>query len=114
MKKESYLDEKEVRELEKFVLNETLFNAVKKVLLKVVYTEGTLAPGVKVEDSIKNMVLQRAAMALQQVPEITDEMIGQQLRADTQAFRIVELGFMSGFDEFKPIEATLPKETNSR
>ena len=107
-------DEKETRELEKFVQNETLFHAVKKVLLKTIYSEGTLAPGEKVEDSIKNMIVQRAAMALQKFPDLTDEMLGQQLRADTQALRLVELGFLEGFNEFKPIKATLPKEIDSR
>jgi len=109
-----YLSEKEIKELEKFVQNETMFEAVKKVLLKVVYSEGTLVPGEPAGDPIKNMVLQRAAMALQKFPDLTDEMLGQQLRADTQALRIVELGFLEGFNEFKPQKVTLPKEIDSR
>lgn len=109
-----YLSDKEKQALEGFVQNATLFEAVKKVILKHIYTEGTLAPGEPAGDPIKNMPLQRAAMALQKFPDLTDEMIGQQLRADVQALRIVELGFQEGFNEFKPVKATLPKEIDSR
>jgi len=108
-----YLDRSEEAKLEKFVADKKMFNAVKKVLLKHIYTEGILKVGEPVEDSIKNFILQKSAMALQNMPEITNEMLGEQLRADTQALRIVELGFLEGFNEFKPKEITLPKENNA-
>lgn len=110
----NYLNKNEIAKLEKFVLDETLFEAVKKVLLKHIYSEGTLAEGQPAGDPIKNMILQRAAMSLQKFPDLTNEMLGQQLRADTQALRIVELGFQEGFNDFKPIKISEQKLNDAR
>ena len=97
-----YLNEIERNEPAKLNENLVLLNAIKKVLLAYVYYEGVLTPGEYAGDSLKNFVLQKAAIALQ-AKEITDESLGASLRADTQALRLVELGFQE-IEKYKQIK----------
>lgn len=106
-----FLNNIEKNELEKLNENLTLVNAIKKVLLAKIYFEGTLLPGQWAGDPIKNIMLQNAAGALQGNAFITDEQLGQRLRADTQAFRLVELGFQE-LEKFKKIIKTDGKNSN--
>ena len=105
-----YLNDMEKAELSKLNDNSVLMNAVKKVLLNYIYNEGVLVPGADPGDPIKNFVLQKAAMALQ-VKETSNESLGEQLRADTQALRLVELGFQE-IAKFKQIKSTEGKSKN--
>jgi len=97
-----YLNSIEEAELAKLNENLVLLNAIKKVLLAYVYYEGVLTPGEYAGDPLKNFVLQKAAIALQ-AKEITDESLGASLRADTQALRLVELGFQE-IEKYKQIK----------
>lgn len=87
-----FLNAIEQEEIRKVVDNKTVLGAVKKVLLYSLYTEGTLTPGEDIDVS-SNSVLDTAMVAIQQSPGITDEMLGQGLRATTQAIRLLDLAF---------------------
>ena len=86
-------DQEEI-EIKKIVSNPSTLNALKKVLLAPIYNEGTMTPDGKLGDPLKNFALNKAATAIQQNPGITDKMLGETLRADTQGMRLIELGFL--------------------
>jgi hypothetical protein len=88
-----YLNDIEKNELAKLNENPTLMNAIKKVILSVIYYRGTMFPGQASEDPLENPILFMAAHAIQDTPHITDDMLGRNLRADTQALRQLELAF---------------------
>lgn len=105
------LNEIEENELQKLNENPTLMNAIKKVILSSIYYRGVLVPGQPAEDPLENPLLFMAAHAVQDTPHITDEQLGRNLRADTQALRQLELAFKELY-KFKKVQAPAEKSEN--
>lgn len=96
------LTEEEINQIRKFNDNKVMVEAIKKVLLYNIYSEG----GVKDMDFTKNFALQKALMAIQVNPQISDKELGESLRADTQALRILDLALqqLAKFSEILDIK----------
>ena len=75
---EKYLTETEISKIESFVADETMFEAVRKVLLQGLYLQGTVQMGVS-PDPLKNGAFSLVSLALEN--PIPDEVLGQNLRA---------------------------------
>lgn len=105
------ITEVEEVEIRKFINNKIAYNAIKKVLLSPVYDEGVLKPKEEVGDPLKNFALNRASNAIQTNPGITNEMLGEDIRANAQACRLVELGFQQ-LEEYKDVEKPKEEEDN--
>jgi len=81
-----YLNEIEKAEVQKFIDNPTLYQAVKKVLLAEVYYNGTLHPG-EVPVTTKNFALGKAFDS-----KANNEEIGQHFRGVVDAISLLENG----------------------
>jgi len=86
-----YLTELEAVEIEKFNNNPVLADAIKKVLLDAVYNQGVIKKGKK-HNSLHNAFI---ALSFQTVQGgvISNERLGEDLRAMTQGLNFVEAGF---------------------
>lgn len=104
-------NEQEKIEIQKFVGNEVMVQAIKKVLLFPIYGEGVLVAGQAVGDPAMNFALSKCLQSIQVDPKITDEMLGQNLRADTQGLRYIELGFKE-LEKFKTVAPVKKDDTN--
>lgn len=81
-----YLTEAEVLKAEQFVADKAMFDAVKKVLLQYVYTQGVIKKGEK-HNSLQNR-------ALVLVGNNTDDaQLGANLRAMWEGVQAIEKGF---------------------
>lgn len=85
-----YLSEHERQEVEKFLENKTLFEAVRKVILSGVYLDGRLEAD-KPADPLKNFVL--AAFTQPGVSLLPDQDMGAKMRSIINAVSMVETGF---------------------
>lgn len=104
---DSFLNDVERDALITAANNPTLIHALKKVLLADVYFKGTLRAGIA-PDPTRN-----AAFALAFGNTNTpNEVLGQDIRAQAEAVRLVEGGF-TRFEKFKsaPKEDKTPKKT---
>ena len=90
---DSFLDDNEKAALEYFADSDTMQQAVKKVLLSVVYSSGTLVPG-KEPNAKRNGALSTAAAAKQL--GLTNEVLGADIRAFYEAISLIE----NGYDNF--------------
>lgn len=72
-----YLNEEEILSIEAFCKNETMFEAVKKVLLRDIYSRGVLEKGL-VHDPQINGAFSLASLSLNN--PIPDEQLGQHIR----------------------------------
>ena len=88
----NYLSEQEKQELKNFIANPVVLNAIRKVLLAGVYYNGTLEPDKDPEPNM-NFAIQAANYAIQNDPKVTNEQLGEGLRANCAAVRLIELGF---------------------
>lgn len=86
-----YLTDREKEKIEQFYKDETMREAVRKVLLAGIYHHGTLTAGLKAPDSNQNFLAYMASMASQ--TGVTNEIIGADLRAKVEGIRIVESSF---------------------
>lgn len=77
--------------------DDVLVDALRKVFLAVVYENGTLKSGVKA-NPLKNGLL--GLVQETQMKIITNEQLGEDLRAMFEAIKMLELGFTK-VDEFK-------------
>ena len=109
MLSKNYLSERETIELTKLVENPVCLEAMKKILLAPVYDQGVLK-GSDAEPT-KNFALQKAMSAIQSNPSIDDKALGEDVRANTQAIRLVELG-IEELNNFKTITIKKPKKVN--
>ena len=107
MLSKNYLSEQETIELNKLVENPICLNALTKVMLAPIYDQGVLKRG----EPTKNFALQKAMSALQVNPSIDNESLGEDIRANTQAIRLVELG-IEELNNFKSITIKKPKKVN--
>ncbi len=91
-----YLNDEEVVKIETFCADTKMFEAVKKVLLQHIYSQGVMKPGVK-----HNPLQNRAFMLAQHATEnpMTDEIMGQHIRGVWEGVNALE----SGYDELTKI-----------
>jgi len=82
-----YLSDLEIAKIKSFVEDKAMFEAVRKVLLKGIYENGTLVPGKKA-NATRNF-----ALTFNIDPKIKNEDLGADLRATVQGISFVELGF---------------------
>jgi hypothetical protein len=82
------LNDLEKAAVQMFYEHVTMREAVKKVLLKQIYDNGTLKPGVPA-DPLKNMAL----VFVSQAPGATDEQVGRKVRAIYEGINAIEVGF---------------------
>ena len=101
------LNEIEKDKIAAFMEDAVLFNAVKKYILAVVYKHGVFEKGKEYKGNI-NWALQFSWSATDGAQR-SDEELGQQLRALTQATKLVESGFKE-LSEIKKVE--LVEESN--
>ena len=86
MENPEYLNEQEVVEIERFCANETQFEAVRKVILQHIYSQGVMAKGKK-HNPLKN----RALVLVDS--EVTNEKLGSKLRALWEGVNALEGGY---------------------
>ena len=85
------LSEIEIEKIENiFVKDEVLFEAVKKVLLKSIYTSGVLKAGKK-HNPLMNAAFGLAGLSTEN--PIPNEQIGQQVRALWEGVNALEIGY---------------------
>lgn len=99
---EEFLNEKEVKEIQRFLDNSILQEAVKKVLLSSIYHDGTLKKDIPV-----NYMTNFAFSLVTNNPAATNGQIGEDLRAACEGVRCLELGFKKLLEYKKQDE---PKE----
>ncbi len=97
------LNKIEIDKIEKFCKDEVLYNAVKKVLLKTLYNSGVVEKE-KIPD-VRNGAFNMVATAYQTGETITNERLGERLRALYEGVHELE----NGFAELKTIKIK-PKE----
>lgn len=91
-----YLNDLEKEKIARFCEDEVLMEAVKKVLLAPIYEQGTLKAGEKADPAYNG------ALALATVRSISDEELGRDLRAFTQAMSQVENAWTK-LTEIRPV-----------
>lgn len=96
-----FLNEIEKTELQTFASNPTMLEAVRKVVLAGVYFNGTLAPGQPAQ-ARRNFALSNP---MAKGTEMTDEQLGQAVRAQAEGVRMVEVGFAE-IEKLKPAKST--------
>lgn len=106
----NFLNEAERQELNKFVQNDVLSGAVKKVILAAVYYNGILEAG-KSPNTGQNFAIQSALFAIQNNPQVTNEQLGEGLRANVAAVRLIDLGFQE-LDKIKQEKTPKKVEPN--
>lgn len=99
------LNDVEKAAVQKFMEFETMREAVKKVLLAGLHSNGTLTAGAKAEPLING-----ALTFPHQHPEATDEVIGQHARAYYAALMALEEAFKH-LEDYKKVEEK-PKQAN--
>ncbi len=102
------LNDIEKDKIKSFTEDKIMFEAVKKYVLAVAYQHGTFKKG-EPFNGIVNYALQFAGQAINadSVPR-SDEELGQNIRALTQATSLVESGFKE-LKEMVEVEKPLPK-----
>lgn len=93
-----FLTDKEIDKIVKFNQDTELVEAVKKVMLKAVYTQGTLRKGVK-PNPLNNAALS-TVFATINGSVISDEQLGADLRGFAHGLNLLE----SGFQELEKVE----------
>jgi len=106
-----FLSEKEDIEVRRAVQNKNLMQGLKKVFFSQVYNQGEVRDDVDMGDPSGNFALNKAFLAIQQDPHITNQELGENLRADAQALRQMELAFKS-LETFKPQDKPVDEKSN--
>ena len=101
------LNDVEKAAVQQFMGSETMREAVKKVLLAALYTNGTLKPGVPAEPLIN-----KALTIPHSRPEFTNEQIGAELRAMYHGIILLEEGFkqLATYVKVEPKESKQPNK----
>lgn len=86
-----YLTDLEIAKIEQFCSDEEMFDAVRKVMLAVVYYSGALKKGEKLEP--RNQAFDLISSAYKRGGEISNEELGAELRSLFSGVDIVEQGF---------------------
>jgi len=85
-----FLTESQVEKVEKMCSDEELMDAVQKVFLSSIYTQGVLVKGKKA-NPLHNFSWALAEVAISN--PMTDEVLGQNLRGQWSGVRLLEIGF---------------------
>lgn len=85
-----FLNDLEVAKVEAFCADEVMLEAVKKVLLQSIYSQGTLKAG-EPADPLKNRAFHLVQLATQN--PIPDEQLGAHLRGIWEGVNALESGF---------------------
>jgi len=96
----SYLNDIEKAELEKFVENKTMFEAVRKVLLAGVYFSGTLKEG-EPANARNNFILAQLTQPIMENAPAQE--YGLYTKALVNGVKLVETGF-NDFEKFRKVE----------
>lgn len=88
MELEQLFTDREKDELGRFVNNEVMFKAVKKVVLSSIYFDGTLRKG-GIPDPTTNFALALASMGI----ETSNEELGANLKTSLAGVQLLEKGF---------------------
>src|SRR3990167_8562358 len=88
MELEQLFTDKEKEELNRFVNNPVMFEAVKKVALSSVYFDGTIRKE-GIPDPLTNFALALASLGMQ----ITNEELGKSLKESLAGVQLLEKGF---------------------
>lgn len=88
-----YLSDIERQKIQSFINDETMFEAVRKVLLAGIYFNGTLMKD-EVANPANNFALQMPFQADVQGIILSDEQIGADVRAQVKGIRLLEGGFL--------------------
>lgn len=99
---QDYLTELEVASIEQFCANKTMYEAVRKVLLSGIYTDGTVQKGVKIPEPTMNGAFLLAGHALNN--PIPDEMLGQHIRGMWAGVNALK----NAFDKLEDIKTVTP------
>ena len=86
-----YLTDIEIAKVEQFCADEVMFEAVRKVMLAVVYYSGALKKGEKLEP--RNQAFDLLSNAYQRGVEVSNEELGAELRGLFSGVDVVEQGF---------------------
>jgi len=86
-----YLTDLELEKIEALCKDEVMYEAVRKVLLAQVYYSGALKKGEKLEP--KNQAYNLLATAYQAGNQVSNELLGQELRAQYEGVNMVEQAF---------------------
>ena len=104
-----YLNDQEHKEVMKFTENRVLFEAVKKVLLEVLYTQGNLKVGEPAVPDVNyafNLISRRKVIGQGKI-DLTNEQIGADLAAVWEGVNLIGCGFEE-LEKFK--EEATPNE----
>lgn len=109
-----YLSSQEHTEIKKFIENKTMFEAVKKVLMEMVYTQGVLKEGEPANPDINYAFALAARRRITGFTDLTNEQIGADLCAVWEGTNLVGLGFKE-LGKFRGVEKpSEPKENPGR
>ena len=103
----SFLDKTEQEEVRKFVDNDRMREAVRKVILSGLYSQGVLKKGKKA------IVNRNFAVAIVNDQVQTDEQIGQKLRAVWSGISALEQAFKD-MELLRTVETTPEKKNEAR
>jgi hypothetical protein len=103
-----YLNEKEEKAVQKFIQDETMKNAVRKVLLSGMYHDGVLKEG-EVIDPLQNFVLGYFTTQTGQL--LSSEEKGNHLNGIIQGVSLLESGFRI-LDKMKPVPKPVKSPIN--
>jgi len=103
IKIKNYLNEQEHQEIIKFVQNKVLFEAVRKVLMELVYQQGVLKEGEPANAMTNYAFALAARKKLPGFTGLTNEQIGADLCSVWEGTNMVEGGFKE-LEKFKEIE----------
>ena len=95
---QEYLNDLEIVKIEAFCADKDMYEAVKKVVLQHIYSQGTLKAG-KPADPLKNRAFQLAQHCTEN--PVTNEAMGAQLRGVWEGVNALE----SGYSELKNIKS---------
>lgn len=98
MSNQDYLTDQEKTKIETFCKDEVLYEAVKKVLLQHIYSQGVLEKGVK-HNPLKNRAFALAQHATEN--PMTDEILGQHVRGLWEGVNALE----SGYNDLRTIKS---------
>jgi len=100
-----YLNEAEHIEIRKFVENKILFEAVKKVLMEIVYTQGVLRKGKPAKPDTNYAFALAARKKISGFTHLTNEQIGADLCAVWEGTNLVGMGFQE-LEKFREVKGT--------
>jgi len=110
LEKPTYLNEIEEAEVQKFLENPTMLEAVKKVLLANIYFQGKLEKG-KPADEGNNIFM--AQLTQPMVENAPADIYALQVKSLVNGIRILETGFQK-LETLKKVEPVKPKAPKGR